>query len=162
GAIVQRDEHWVATEAIVRVEIPRTIHSLLLARIDRLSPDPRRALRVGSVVGREFGAALLRNVQTRAGMAPATDDHLAALQASGLVRTRADGVQTVLRFRHALVQEAAYDSLLRAERGTLHRAVAETLEAGADAQALTDLSATISEHFEAAGAEDRAYVYAQM
>jgi tetratricopeptide (TPR) repeat protein len=159
GAIVQRDGHWVATESITRVEIPRTIHSLLLARIDRLPADPRRALRVGSVVGREFGAGLLRDVQGRAGLSQATDEHLAALQASGLVRTRADGAQIVLRFRHALVQEAAYDSLLRAERGTLHRAVAEALEANADPQTLTDLAATISEHFEAAGASDRAYIY---
>ena len=132
GAIVLKDGHWVSTESISGIEIPRTIHSLLLARIDRLAAEPRSSLRVGSVLGREFGARLLRDVQARAGSHPATDEDLAALQGSGLVRTRSDGTTTVLRFRHALVQEAAYGSLLRAERSTLHRAAAEALESGAD------------------------------
>ncbi len=66
----------------------------------------------------------------------------------------------IYRFRHALVQEAAYDSLLRAERAGLHRAVGEAL-ARSDPARLDELAPRISEHFEAAGDAPRALQFAR-
>jgi predicted ATPase len=61
--LIRRDgERWIATEEVADVDIPDTIHGLLLARIDRLPPEIRRTLRVASVIGRQFPATVLADV----------------------------------------------------------------------------------------------------
>ena len=62
GAIVREGERWVATERVSTIEIPDTIHGLLLARIDRLPQDSKRTLRVASVIGRQFGVTILERL----------------------------------------------------------------------------------------------------
>jgi len=162
GALAFRDGRCVATEEITRVEIPETIHGLLLARIDRLASEPRRALRVASVIGREFDAKLLERVLTAGGEHTATlSDDLDALAGSGLVYPVRGSEVPLHRFRHALVQEAAYDSLLRAERVTLHGIVGRELEAiTTEPDQLDDQAARISEHFEQAGEPEHALPWA--
>lgn len=61
-AIVREGDHWVATERVAGVEIPDTIHGLLLARIDRLPQESKRTLRVASVIGRQFGVTILERL----------------------------------------------------------------------------------------------------
>jgi adenylate cyclase len=65
GVIHRDEERWVATEGVLDVDIPETIHGLLLARIDRLPPEIRRTLRVASVIGRRFPATVLGDVVSR-------------------------------------------------------------------------------------------------
>jgi len=61
--LIRRDgERWIATEEVADVDIPDTIHGLLLARIDRLPPEIRRTLRAASVIGRQFPATVLADV----------------------------------------------------------------------------------------------------
>jgi predicted ATPase len=62
GAIVQEGDRWVANEGTTTIEIPDTIHGLLLARIDRLPQESKRTLRVASVIGRQFGVTLLERL----------------------------------------------------------------------------------------------------
>src|SRR6266851_1048940 len=62
GAIVQEGDRWVATERVATIEIPDTIHGLLLARIDKLPQDSKRTLRVASVIGRQFGVTILERL----------------------------------------------------------------------------------------------------
>ena len=62
GVIVRDGDRWVATERVASVEIPDTIHGLLLARIDRLPQESKRTLRVASVIGRQFGVTLLERL----------------------------------------------------------------------------------------------------
>ena len=62
GAIVREAERWVANESAATMDIPDTIHGLLLARIDRLPNESRRTLRVASVIGRQFGVTLLERL----------------------------------------------------------------------------------------------------
>ncbi len=62
GAIVEQDDRWQATAAVADIEIPDTLHGLLLARIDRLPADARRVLRVASVIGRTFPVAVLERI----------------------------------------------------------------------------------------------------
>ena len=69
GAIVRDGENWRATELIDVVEIPDTLQGLLLARIDRLPDDARRALRVASVIGRQFSVRVLEDVLERSASA---------------------------------------------------------------------------------------------
>jgi class 3 adenylate cyclase len=62
GAIVQHGERWIANETIHAVEIPETLHGLLLARIDQLPDAAKRSLRVASVIGRQFPVRVLESV----------------------------------------------------------------------------------------------------
>jgi class 3 adenylate cyclase len=63
--IERRGDHWVATDAIARVEIPATLHGLLLARIDQLPEAAKRSLRIASVIGRQFPVRVLEDVLTQ-------------------------------------------------------------------------------------------------
>jgi predicted ATPase len=62
GAIVSAGDHWTATEDIGQVEIPDTLHGLLLARIDQLPDSAKRSLRVAAVIGRQFQVRVLERV----------------------------------------------------------------------------------------------------
>jgi predicted ATPase len=62
GAISQQGDRWVANETITSVQIPETLHGLLLARIDQLPDTAKRSLRVASVIGRQFPVRVLENV----------------------------------------------------------------------------------------------------
>jgi class 3 adenylate cyclase len=62
GAIVRSGERWMANESIIGIEIPDTLHGLLLARIDQLPDDAKRSLRVASVIGRQFAVRVLERV----------------------------------------------------------------------------------------------------
>jgi predicted ATPase len=67
GAIVREGDRWMANETISTIEIPETLHGLLLARIDQLPDDAKRSLRVASVIGRQFPVRVLESVLTTAG-----------------------------------------------------------------------------------------------
>jgi class 3 adenylate cyclase len=62
GVIVRRDDHWTATEDVESIEIPETLHGLLLARIDQLPDAAKRSLRVAAVIGRQFPLRVLEQV----------------------------------------------------------------------------------------------------
>lgn len=62
GAIVREGNSWVATDAVAGIEIPDTVHGLLLGRIDRLPQESKRTLRVASVIGRQFGVTILERM----------------------------------------------------------------------------------------------------
>jgi class 3 adenylate cyclase len=62
GLIEQRDGHWVASADVASVDIPETLHGLLLARIDQLPDEARRSLRVAAVIGRQFPLRVLERI----------------------------------------------------------------------------------------------------
>jgi class 3 adenylate cyclase len=62
GAIVRDGDRWVATDSVAGIEIPDTLHGLLLARIDRLPQESKRTLRVASVIGRQFAVTVLERL----------------------------------------------------------------------------------------------------
>ena len=106
--------------------VPATLHASLMARLDRLGPAARQVAQVGAVIGREFSHELLAAVAGRG------EDELAAaldqLTGAGLVFRRGEGPEAGYLFKHALVRDAAYGTLLRERRRRLHAAVARALE----------------------------------
>ncbi len=150
GAVRYEAGGWVRDGTIDVEAIPATLHGLLLARIDQLGSASRTALYVGSVIGRRFDTALLARVASAARIPlPATlDEPLAA----GLLERVPDvpSAPDTFAFRHALVQEAAYGALLRADRSRLHRAVARALAAAAPGR-LDELAPALAFHHRRAG-----------
>src|ERR1700677_3459117 len=106
--------------------IPTTLHASLLARLDRLDQGKRIA-QVGAAIGREFSYELLRTVADSDEQTLVTA--LDRLVASGLVFRRGSHPHTTFLFKHALVRDAAYGMLLRAQRQTLHASIAQSFEA---------------------------------
>ncbi|MFN2556456.1 MAG: adenylate/guanylate cyclase domain-containing protein [Nitriliruptorales bacterium] len=139
-------------------DIPDNLHGLLLARIDRLPEPHRRLLRVAAVIGREIPAALLDAVVAQETDGDSPGQQLGQLEAAGLLRLISVRPELVYAFRHALVQEAAYGSLLRSERYRLHGVVGEALER-LYPQRRGELAAQLARHFEQAGRGDRAAAY---
>ena len=105
--------------------VPASLHASLMARLDRLGPA-KEVAQIGAVVGREFSHAVLAAVVRKpdAELASALDRLIAA----GLLFRQGVPPHASYLFKHALVQDAAYDTLLREPRRALHARIAETLE----------------------------------
>jgi class 3 adenylate cyclase/predicted ATPase len=104
--------------------IPPTLQQSLMARLDRLGPA-REVAQVGAVIGRGFSYGLLRAV---AGIDDAPlQAALEKLAESDILLVQGLPPQSDYRFKHALIQDAAYENLLKSRRQALHRSVAETL-----------------------------------
>ena len=104
--------------------VPASLHDLLLARLDRLGPA-REVAQVGAVIGREFSHELLGAVAGQPD--PALERALARIVRSELVFRAGTPPDARYTFKHALVQQAAYESLPRSRRSVLHAKIAETL-----------------------------------
>ena len=122
----EEQDRYVLDRALPLFAIPTTLHASLLARLDRLV-SVRHVAQIGAAIGREFTYALLRAVSRL------PEDELGVsldrLVGSELVFQRGMPPDAVYTFKHALVQDAAHDSLLRSSRQRLHAQIAEALEA---------------------------------
>jgi tetratricopeptide (TPR) repeat protein len=136
------------------IAVPSTLQASLLARLDRM-PTARQIAQIGSVIGRDFPRSLLGTVADMAD--EAIDEGLDRLVAAGLLFRRGDGAEATYIFKHALVQDVAYESLLRARRATLHEAIGLVLER--DTEAMTADPALLGHHFAHAGDTERASLY---
>ncbi len=105
--------------------IPSTINDVLTARIDRLEEQTRDLIKVASVIGRSFFDRILKEV---AGSINGVDERLAYLKDAQFIRDRMRMEELEYLFKHALAQEAAYESTLIQQRKTLHGKVAESIE----------------------------------
>ena len=107
------------------VAVPASLHASLMARLDRLGPA-KEVAQIGAALGREFSHALLAAVMRKP--EPELQSALDRLVAAGLLYRRGASPQATYLFKHALVQDAAYGTLLREPRRALHYRIAETLE----------------------------------
>ena len=107
------------------LHVPETVQGVLRTRIDRLQSDARDVLRVASVIGREFTRGVLEDVIEGVADLPLS---LERLKSSGLVQQIGVVPEPSYRFKHALTQEVAYDSLLEHQRASLHASVGSAIE----------------------------------
>jgi class 3 adenylate cyclase/predicted ATPase len=125
GVLREELDRYVLDRALRPFEIPTTLHDSLMARLDRLE-SVRLLAQIGATIGREFSYALLRAISGVP--TDELDAALARLVASELVVQRGAPPDAVYSFKHALVQDTAYSSLLRTSRQHLHAEIAEALE----------------------------------
>jgi ABC-type transport system substrate-binding protein/class 3 adenylate cyclase len=134
--------------------VPAALQETLQARLDRLPADVREVASFASVVGRSFGVALLERLVPPERLRPA----LSELQRLDLVVEERRRPTREYRFRHGLVQEAAYGSLLQDRRRELHRIVGVALEElGRDE--LSEAFGLLAHHFAQADEPERAARY---
>lgn len=156
--LVRQNSHWMATDDISKIEIPENLLGLLTARIDRLPTEVKRTLQIASVIGRNFQVPLLVQVLGEDN-AKEIQSRLATLESSGLIRPASSGTGKTFYLRHALVQDAAYESLLKQDRKQLHLAVGEAIE-HLYASRLDDVAAILAQHYAEAGVDAKTLEYA--
>jgi len=125
GILVEDPEGYRLEGPLPPLAIPDTLQDSLMARLDRLAPV-REIAQIGAAIGREFSYSLLRAVVGRD--ESALKHGLAQLEQAGLVFRRGEPEEAVYSFKHALVRDAAYESLLKSRRQQLHGKIARTLE----------------------------------
>jgi class 3 adenylate cyclase/tetratricopeptide (TPR) repeat protein len=147
GQLSLRDGRWELSEPRQRLVIPTTLHGSLMARLDRLGPA-KAVAQSASVIGSEFGFDVLVAAHGEPG--PVVQAAIDRLVASDLIYPILGLGYDRYAFKHALVREAAYESLLRRSRRELHGRVADELarrqEAGANVA-----SEIVARHYDAAG-----------
>ncbi len=139
-----------AVLAKVEVEIPDTVQGTILARVDRLEAKERALLHHASIIGRSFSTDLLQAVMGEEDVGGSLEE----LARAQLLVPQGPGDWS---FKHALIQEVTYDTLLLRQRKELHRKVAEALEARAgDDPAFLEI---LAEHYARADLPEKARRY---
>ncbi len=157
GLLTAREEQYTLTGPVAAMAIPTTLHDLLMARLDRLA-TVKGVAQLGATLGREFAYALLQAV---APLDAATlQQALQRLVEAELLYQRGVPPQATYLFKHALIQEAAYQSLLKSTRQQFHQRIAQVLEAQ-----FPDIAETqpelLAHHYTEAGLSAPAVVYWQ-
>jgi class 3 adenylate cyclase/predicted ATPase len=158
GLVEERDGSFVLTGPLPPLAIPSTLSDSLMARLDRLA-GAKELAQLAAAIGREFGYELLSAVSPldEAGLTAG----LARLVDSGLVLQRGAPPSVRYVFKHALVQDAAYDSLLRSRRQLYQRQIAQTLEAGFP-DIVEGQPELLAHHYTEAGSIEKAVFYWHM
>jgi class 3 adenylate cyclase/predicted ATPase len=157
GLLHEAEGHFELTGPLPSFAIPSTLHASLLARLDRLAAV-KDVAQIGAVIGREFSytliaaAAALKETTLNAALAQLVD--------AELIYQRGVPPDATYQFKHALVQDASYASLVRSRRQQLHSAIARALE-----ERFPDIVATepetVAHHFTEAGLWEQATHYWQ-
>jgi predicted ATPase/class 3 adenylate cyclase len=155
GILVEDAEGYRLDRPLPPLAIPATLQDSLMARLDRLAPV-REIGQIGAAIGREFSYSLLRAVVGRD--ETALKNGLTQLEQAELVFRRGEPPEAVYIFKHVLVRDAAYESLLKSRRQQLHGQIARALE-----QRFPDIVASQPEiaahHFTEAGFVESAVDY---
>ena len=153
GAIETGPEHWTLhSEKLLATHVPQTLTGVLQARLDGLAPAEKLALQQASVIGLVFWDQALASID------PKATDALPSLLRRELVLRRQDASLEGVReyaFKHQILHQVTYDTLLKRTRRNVHARVANWLAGRIDAHASDCLGAT-AEHFEKGGEATKA------
>jgi class 3 adenylate cyclase len=136
--------------------LPASLQALLTARVDRLAQQDRALLQAAAVIGRRFDPRLLSVAAEFGGMIEA---RLAAMQALDLIHP--EGKSGGYSFKHALVRDALYQSLLKQPRAALHLRIAEEIERRSGNR-LAEVAETLAHHYSQTNRADKAFTYLAM
>ena len=125
------------------ISVPDTIHDILMARLDRLGDEGKRTVQLAAVIGRRFLVRLLDRVS---GLKERLDGFLAELKALEIVYEQGLVPEPAYVFKHAVIQDVAYNSLLRERRRDVHRRVGQAIE-DLFADRLTDHHEELAHHY---------------
>ncbi|HUE29238.1 MAG TPA: AAA family ATPase, partial [Verrucomicrobiae bacterium] len=125
GALRREDGRIVLARDLAQVSVPDSIQGVLMARIDRLPDEPKHAIQVASVIGREFALRLLARITDLGAKVHGLVDELRGLE---LIYEKAAHPELAYMFKHALTHDVAYESILVQRRKALHRLIGTTIE----------------------------------
>ena len=155
GIVAEAGGHYAVAGPMAPLAIPTSLHASLLARLDRLAPT-REVVQIGAALGRSFSHELLGAVAEMPQQR--IDDALAQLVTAELIFRRGTPPDAEYSFKHALVQDAAYSTLLRSSRQQLHARIAATLE-NRFPEIVAAEPTTLAQHCTEAGLAEKAISY---
>ena len=155
GLLVETGDQYVATGPVTALAIPTSLQASLLARLDRLAPT-RDVAQIAAALGRHFSHELISAVAAMPRQQ--MDDALAQRVNAELIFRRGTPPDAEYTFKHALVQDAAYGTLLRSRRQQIHARIAATLEDQFPDIAVAQ-PALLARHCAEAGLTEKAVVY---
>ncbi|MBI1922917.1 tetratricopeptide repeat protein, partial [Candidatus Poribacteria bacterium] len=123
--VYQEADRWVARAEISDIDVPDTIQSVVMSRVDRLQAEARYVLQCASVIGRLFKYRLLEHLTQQERN---LDRHLSEFEARDLVYEERTVPELEYAFKHAFTQEATYQGILEQKRRTFHSQVAQGIE----------------------------------
>src|SRR5262245_23372692 len=126
GALAGERGQYRLAQPVGTIQIPPSVQVMLAARIDRLSSEAKRLLRVASVIGKEVAFVLLREIAEEP--EEQLRSSLAQLQAAEFLHETALFPDLEYSFKHALTHEVAYSGLLQERRRALHASIVEAIE----------------------------------
>jgi class 3 adenylate cyclase/predicted ATPase len=152
GILTDAGDRYAVTGPVAPLAIPMSLHASLLARLDRLA-STREVAQIGAALGRSFSHELI----SAAAQMPQkqVDDALAQLANAELIFRRGTPPNAEYTFKHALVQDAAYGTLLREARRAIHGRIADVLE-GQFPEIAESQPELLARHYTEAGAIERA------
>lgn len=143
GLLVERNGSYVLSGPLPPLAIPSTLQDSLMARLDRLE-GAKEIAQVGAAIGREFSYRLIEGVSSRKGVS--LQNALDILSQSEIIFRRGTPPDATYTFKHALIQDTAYDTLLRSRRQEIHGRIARVLKDTDEAE-----PELIAHHFTNAG-----------
>jgi predicted ATPase len=155
GMLTDAGDRYTAAGPVTPLAIPASLQASLVARLDRLAPV-REVAQIGAALGRQFSHELIAAVA----QVPSAhlDKALAQLVGAELIYRRGTPPDAEYTFKHALVQDAAYDSLLRSRRQQLHARIAAAVEEKFP-EMVAAQPALLAHHCTAAGLTEQAIAY---
>ncbi|MBI1817393.1 MAG: AAA family ATPase [Deltaproteobacteria bacterium] len=155
GALRRSADGYVLGRPVSEILIPDRIQDVIMARIDRLGDDAKRAIQIASVIGREFAIRLLQRASE---LGENLNPLVGELRALELIYEKAGVPELAYMFKHALTHDVAYESLLMQRRKRLHRTIGLAVEE-LYADRLAEYWETLAHHFYRAEDWPRAFAY---
>ncbi len=155
GSIQRKDDTYVLARDVSNVHVPDTIQGIIAARMDRLEENLKRIMQVAAVIGREFAFRIL---ETITGMREELKSELINLQGLEFIYEKSLFPDLEYIFRHALVQEVAYNSLLVNRRKEIHGKIGRAIES-LYPQRLEEFYEMLAYHYSKSGNLAKVYEY---
>ena len=155
GMIYKENERWKTSPIFDTAQLPASIQSIILSRLDHLDEDWKLVLQTAAVIGRVFRRRILAHVlRSEVDL----DKALWELEGRGLIYQERAIPEEEFSFRHVLMQEAIYHNILRHRRKSLHQRTAEAIEA-LYPRSLEDQAEQLAYHYEKSGNIRQAIAY---
>jgi predicted ATPase len=155
GVLRREDGGYRMVKGIAEVGVPDTIQGIIMARLDRLGDEGKRTVQLASVIGRQFLVRLLERI---AGLTGKLEGLLRELKALEIIYEQGLLPEPAYIFKHAVIQDVAYNSLLIQRRKALHKAVGAAIEE-LYADRLTEHYEELAHHYEKGEAWEKALEY---
>ncbi|MGO9566603.1 MAG: adenylate/guanylate cyclase domain-containing protein [Desulfomonilaceae bacterium] len=155
GSIQKKDDRFVLTRDVANVQVPDTIQGIIAARMDRLEESLKRIMQVAAVIGREFAFRILETITE---MKEELKSGLVNLQGLEFIYEKSLFPDLEYIFKHALVQEVAYNSLLVNRRKEIHEKIGRAIES-LYPQRLEEFCEMLAYHYSKSGNLAKAYQY---
>ena len=155
GSIQKKEDRFILAQDVSRLQVPDTIQGIIAARMDRLEESLKRIMQVAAVIGREFAFRILETILE---MKEELKSGLVNLQGLEFIYEKSLFPELEYIFRHALVQEVAYNSLLTTRRKEIHEKIGQAIES-LHAQRLEEFYEMLAYHYSKSENLPKAYKY---